>query len=208
MGEALSAEIGSLDFSKENGLITAVVQDAHSGRVLMVGMMNAESLQITHETKRVTFWSRSKNRIWTKGESSGNFLELISIRKDCDSDALLIEAKPQGPTCHNGTVSCFDGPSVQTENFALLSQLEKTIDERSKGEVGKSYTAKLFSEGAPRIAQKVGEEGVEVAIAAQYGDLRKICEESADLVYHLLVLCRFKGIRFHDVLTVLRERMK
>ena len=195
----------TLNFEKLNGLIPVVVQDANDGAVLMVGFMNREALDRTIAEKRVTFWSRSKQRLWTKGETSGNYLNVLSMHHDCDEDALLILAHPVGPVCHTGEESCF---SETFNGHSALHTLERTIADRKYHPTANSYTAKLFSEGITRIAQKVGEEAVELCIAAQHADKQRIVEETADLLYHTLVLLAEKEISLGEVLTELEERRK
>ena len=190
------------DWSK--GLIPAIVQDADSGLVLMLGYMNEEALAQTRRSGHVTFYSRSKQRLWTKGESSGHFLALVSVAVDCDADTLLVLARPQGPTCHNGTTTCFGefpGPDL-----AFLGELDHLIATRQRERPAGSYTTKLFDAGTRRIAQKVGEEGVETALAAVAQDADALLGEAADLVYHLTVLLRDKGLGLADVARRLRER--
>ena len=201
----------TLDFAKLNGQIPAVVQDADSGQVLMLGYVNEEAWYKTQQEGRVTFFSRSKNRLWTKGETSGNFLEVVSLHPDCDQDAVLIRARPQGPTCHRGTTSCFEqveqtvAPSVPV---GFLAELEQLIQRRhlNPAEEPHSYTAKLFAKGIPKIAQKVGEEAVETVIDAVAGNLAGLPGEAADLLYHLLVLLCASGSSLNEVLAVLRAR--
>ena len=190
------------DWSK--GLIPAVVQDADTGLVLMLGYMNEEALAHTRRSGQVTFYSRSKQRLWTKGESSGHFLELVSVAVDCDADTLLVLARPKGPTCHNGPTTCFGefpGPEL-----AFLGELDRLIETRHRERPAGSYTTKLFDAGTRRIAQKVGEEGVETALAAVAQDADALLGEAADLVYHLTVLLRDKGLGLADVAGKLRER--
>ncbi len=190
------------DWSK--GLIPAVVQDADTGLVLMLGYMNEEALAHTRRSGQVTFYSRSKQRLWTKGESSGHFLELVSLAVDCDADTLLVLARPRGPTCHNGTTTCFgDFPGP---DLAFLGELDRLIETRQRERPAGSYTTKLFDAGTRRIAQKVGEEGVETALAAVAQDADALLGEAADLVYHLTVLLRDKGLGLADVARKLRER--
>ncbi len=191
-----------IDFAKQGGLVPAVVQDADSAQVLMLGYMNAESLQLTRDKGLVTFYSRSKERLWTKGESSGHVLRLVSIAVDCDADTLLIEARPEGPTCHLGTASCF-GPVLPG---GMLGRLDSVIAARMSDRPEGSYTTRLLDAGLPRMAQKVGEEGVETALAAVTADDPALLGEAADLIYHLLVLLRARGLAFEDVLRVLAER--
>ena len=196
----------NINFDAATGLVPAVVQDAQTGQVLMVGYMNRESLERTEKNRRVTFWSRSRQTLWEKGETSGNFLEFVSAAADCDGDALLVKANPHGPTCHTGQVSCFGDAEVSPS--AILGGLERTIVGRKKEMPAKSYTTELFRSGTPRIAQKVGEEGVEVVIASLQDDDARLLEESADLLYHLSVLLVQRGKGWNDVLEVLRSRMK
>ncbi|WP_395788715.1 bifunctional phosphoribosyl-AMP cyclohydrolase/phosphoribosyl-ATP diphosphatase HisIE [Aquimonas sp.] len=190
-----------LDWSKQDGLLPAVVQDASTLRVLMLGYMNREAVEMTLACRHVTFFSRSKGRLWTKGERSGHVLKLVSIETDCDADTLLIQAHPQGPTCHLERTSCFpDAPgSFFGDLDALVAQRER---ERPVG----SYTTRLFESGIRRIAQKVGEEGVETALAAVAQDESALLGESADLIFHLLVLLRSRGLSLADVEAVLRQR--
>lgn len=192
-----------LNFEKLGGLIPAVVVDSQTSQVLMVGFMNNEAFAKTIETKRVTFFSRSRKALWTKGETSGNFLNLVDIKKDCDKDSLLIFAKPVGPTCHTGDYSCF---GVEKTNINFLNQLSELIKDRKKNLPEKSYTTKLFKEGANRIIQKVGEEAIETVIAAKNRDKNEIVNETADLLYHLLVMLAEQEIEFEDVVTKLVER--
>jgi phosphoribosyl-ATP pyrophosphohydrolase/phosphoribosyl-AMP cyclohydrolase len=192
-----------IDWAKNDGLVPAIVQDVRSLRVLMLGYFNRESLAATEQTGFVTFYSRSKQRLWKKGESSGHVLRLKDIKLDCDNDTLLIIAEPAGPTCHLGTQSCFGDD--KTPSLAVLGDLAATIRERRMHPQAGSYTAKLFGEGIPRIAQKVGEEGVEVALAASAGG-SKLAEEIADLVYHLSVLLEACDMEWSDVMKVLADR--
>ncbi|QPQ56301.1 bifunctional phosphoribosyl-AMP cyclohydrolase/phosphoribosyl-ATP diphosphatase HisIE [Allosphingosinicella flava] len=196
-------DASSLAWDKMGGLIPAVVQHAWTGQVLMVGYMNAEALDATLESGFVTFYSRSKERIWRKGETSGNRLSLVSVQADCDGDALLIAARPEGPTCHLGTGSCF---ATEAGGIAWLDRLSGIVRERAAADAGESYTARLLSEGIARIAQKVGEEGVEVALAAVTRDAEGCVEETADLIYHLTVLLEARGFGWPDVVAALRER--
>ncbi len=198
-------DIPTLDWAKTDGLIPAIVQDATSGQVLMLGYMDQEALAVTLDTGKVTFFSRSKGRIWTKGESSAHWLHLVDISTDCDSDALLVLARPDGPTCHRGTVSCFS-PLEHKWNF--LRSLEVLIQSRRHADPDTSYTAQLFARGTKRIAQKVGEEGVETALAATVKDKEELKNEAADLVYHLLVLLADANLELADVIDILRARHK
>ncbi len=187
-------------------LLPAIVQDVATRQVLMLGYMNDEALQQTIQTKKVTFFSRSKNRIWVKGETSGNFLDFVEVKFDCDKDALLILAKPNGPTCHEGTQSCFANDAQLGIGF--LQKLWQTIDERYQKRPEGSYTTKLFEKGTDRIAQKVGEEAVETVIAAKNEAVQPLLEEASDLLYHLLVLLRAKSVGLDQVLSVLASRHK
>ena len=199
--------IDKLNFSKLNGLVPAVIQDARTNQVLMVGFMNREAIDKTLADKKVTFYSRTKKRLWQKGETSGNYLEYVSMQTDCDEDSLLIKAVPHGPVCHTNQFTCF-GEDELLDVGSLLSRLEEIIRDRQQKMPEGSYTAKLFKEGAPRIAQKVGEEGVEVALAGVLGDKKRLTEESADLLYNLLVLLRDQGLSLKNVTAELRKRMK
>jgi phosphoribosyl-AMP cyclohydrolase / phosphoribosyl-ATP pyrophosphohydrolase len=195
-----------VDFEKMNGLVPAIVQDAGDGTILMLGFMNAEALERTLQERLVTFWSRTKQRLWQKGETSGNHLELVSVAVDCDADTLLIRAQPRGPVCHTGKRSCF--PEQPDEHLGgVLNRLEDTITNRKDKAPEGSYTARLFKEGVQKIGQKLGEEAVELAIAAQYPDIQRCIEESADLVYHLMVLLAAKDITFRQVEAELAKRM-
>ncbi len=197
-----------IDFDKNNdGLVPAIIQDATTKNVLMLGYLNQEAYDKTVETKKVTFYSRSKNRLWTKGEESGNFLNLVSIKNDCDHDTLLISVSPVGPTCHTGTDTCWS--ETNDSNFGFLSKLEKTIEERRTSSDGsKSYVASLFEKGINKIAQKVGEEAVEVVIEAKDNDDNLFLNESADLLFHYLMLLQAKGFTLKDVEEVLKGREK
>jgi phosphoribosyl-ATP pyrophosphohydrolase/phosphoribosyl-AMP cyclohydrolase len=207
-GEPLGlTEIGTLDFAKGDGLLPAVVQHADTGAVLMVGYMNRDALRETLSRRHVVFFSRSKQRLWEKGETSGHFLELDQIRTDCDRDALLVTARPLGPVCHEGTTTCFgDALTTKAERLAFLGTLERVIEQRIAESPQGSYTARLFAEGPKRIAQKVGEEGLEVALAAAVETDDKVVAESADLIFHLLVLLRSRGLSFQSVVTELQSR--
>lgn len=198
----------NIDFSKSaHGLIPAIIQDNETKAVLMLGYMNAESYQKTLETKKVTFYSRSKQRLWTKGEESGNFLNLVSIKNDCDNDTLLIQVKPEGPTCHTGSDTCWQESNSQ--NFGFISTLENTIKiRRENADSEKSYVASLFEKGINKIAQKVGEEAVEVVIEAKDDNDDLFLSESADLLFHYLILLQAKGFQLNDVVQVLKTRQK
>jgi phosphoribosyl-AMP cyclohydrolase / phosphoribosyl-ATP pyrophosphohydrolase len=196
-----SFDLETLAWAKQDGLLPAIVQDACSRKVLMLGYMSRDALQITLDSGNVTFYSRSKQRLWTKGESSGHTLRLVSIETDCDADTLLVQAEPQGPTCHLGRDSCF--PNAPGDELgALEAVIARRYDERPPG----SYTTKLFDAGIKRIAQKVGEEGLETALAAVVEDDAALLGESADLLYHLLVLLRMRGLSLVDVQRVLATR--
>ena len=195
--------IESLDFSKENGLLPAIVQDYNTSAVLMLGYMNEESVEKTLKEKKVTFWSRSKNRLWQKGETSGNYLKFVSMEKDCDSDSLLIQAIPEGPTCHTGSYSCFN---VQPNNLSVLRELEELISQRAEEMPKNSYTTKLLKGDINLVAQKVGEEAVETVVAGLTQEIENLHEESADLIYHLLVLLKKRNTNFDAVLKVLVKR--
>jgi len=199
--------IEKVNFEKMNGLVPAIVQDADDGIVLMVGFMNKEALEQTIKERQVTFWSRSKSRLWKKGETSGNVMHVVSIDVDCDADSVLIRAHPAGPVCHTGTRSCFP-PSSSPESAQVLARLFSIIQDRKRRLPEQSYTSKLFREGTARIAQKVGEEAVELAIAAQFPDQQRIIEETADLFYHAFVLLVEKKIDLSQVYEELAKRMK
>jgi len=194
----------NLDFEKVNGLIPVVIQHANTKQVLMLGYMNHEALQQTQDSGQVTFFSRSKQRLWTKGETSGNFLMVEEIVADCDNDTLLIKALPQGPTCHLGTASCF-GPE-EPNALGFLNTLQAVIKDRHQHPNEESYTSSLFKEGTSKISQKVGEEAVEVVIEAVKGDRQQLLEESADLLYHLMILWEDSGTSLEQVVSVLNER--
>ncbi len=195
-----------IDWSKDPaGLIPAIVQDPTDGSVLMLGYMNQEALEITQAKGLVTFYSRSRQKIWTKGETSGHTLLLKSLRLDCDGDTLLIEAKPQGPTCHTGTETCW-GERSSSSNLQFLNELDDTIDQRSIKRPAGSYTTQLFEGGLKKMAQKVGEEGVEVAIAALVENDEALLGEAADLVFHLMVLLRARNLHLADVTRILEQR--
>ena len=196
-----------LNFEKLGGLVPAVIQDVRTNQVLMVGFMNSEALEKTLADKKVTFWSRTKKRLWQKGETSGNYLEYVSMQTDCDNDSLLIKAIPHGPVCHTNRFTCF-GEDETIDAGNVLRRLEETIRSRKQLMPEGSYTSILFKEGTPRIAQKVGEEGVEVALASVLGDKKRLTEESADLLYHLLVLLRQQDLTLDDVTKELQSRMK
>jgi len=195
-----------ITYDKNTGLVPAIIQDAQTKTVLMLGYMNQEAYEKTLETKKVTFFSRSKQRLWTKGEESGNFLNLIDIKNDCDQDSLLISVKPQGPTCHKGTDSCW--AEANESQFGFLSTLEEVITSRKNNPSDASYVASLFDKGINKIAQKVGEEAVEVVIEAKDNDEKLFLDESADLLFHYLILLQAKGYTLKDVEKVLKDRHK
>jgi phosphoribosyl-ATP pyrophosphohydrolase/phosphoribosyl-AMP cyclohydrolase len=198
----------NIDFSKNtDGLIPAIIQDNETKTVLMLGFMNAEAYQKTVDTKKVTFYSRTKQRLWTKGEESGNFLNLIDIKNDCDNDTLLIQVKPEGPTCHKGTDTCW--ADENKEDYGFISNLEDTIQlRRENADSEKSYVASLFKLGMNKIAQKVGEEAIEVVIEAKDDNDDLFLSESADLLFHYLILLQAKGFKLNDVVEVLKSRQK
>ena len=188
-----------------DGLIPAIIQDAITKTVLLLGYMNAEAITKTKETNKVTFYSRSKERLWTKGEESGHFLNLVSIKNDCDNDSLLIQVTPQGPTCHKGTDSCWG--ETNSESFGFLTALEKVISDRRENAADQSsYVAELFEKGLNKIAQKVGEEAVEVIIEAKDNNADLFLNESADLLFHYLILLQAKGYKLEAVIDVLKSR--
>lgn len=195
-------DINSLKFDKTTGLIPCVIQDSLSSRVLMLGYMNQEALLKTMEEKRVTFFSRSKNRLWTKGETSGNFLHLTDMTPDCDQDCLLIKVKPTGPVCHTGSDTCFK----ETNPSFSLQQLERVIQDRINNPTPSSYTSKLLKEGINKVAQKVGEEAVELVIESKDGNRDLFLNEAADLMYHYLLLLAAKNTELADVTKVLEQR--
>jgi len=196
------------DWSKsEQGLVPAIIQDFTTKNVLMLGYMNDEALKKTRETKKVTFLSRSKQRLWTKGEESGNFLNLVDIKNDCDNDALLILVNPVGPTCHTGSDTCWG--EENTSNFGFLSQLEQVIEQRrTSSDANTSYVASLFEKGINKIAQKVGEEAVETVIEAKDNNDELFLYESADLLFHYLILLQAKGFTLKDIEAELKKRHK
>ena len=199
--------IDSLAWDKMDGLIPAIVQDSFDGRVLMQGYVNSDALEVTLETGKVAFWSRSRKEIWIKGETSGNTLDLVDIHPDCDGDSLLIRARPEGPTCHLGKDSCFDDEEGKVmPELAFLAQLECVITQRYDDRPKGSYTTRLLDTGIKRIAQKVGEEGVETALAAVAGEDEELLNESADLLYHLLVLLCSRKLELGSLVEVLKTR--
>ena len=193
-----------LDFDKMNGLVPAIIQDNYTQKVLMLGFMNEEAYNKTVETGKVTFFSRTKNRLWTKGEESGNFLHVVSIAADCDNDTLLIKANPAGPVCHTGADTCWGEKNEQ--DIMFLKELQDFIDKRHEEMPEKSYTTSLFKSGVNKMAQKVGEEAVETVIEACNGTDERLIYEGADLLYHLIVLLTSKGYRIEDLARELKER--
>ena len=198
----------NVDFNKSpDGLVPAIIQDNTTKKVLMLGYMNDEALQKTIETKLVTFFSRTKQRLWTKGEESGHVLNLIDIKLDCDSDSLLIKVNPNGPTCHKGSDTCWN--ETNDNNYGFITKLEDTIESRVKSaDSEKSYVASLFAKGINKVAQKVGEEAVELVIEAKDNNDELFLEEGADLLFHYLMLLQAKGFKINDVVTVLKSREK
>ena len=195
-----------LNFEKAGGLIPAIIQDDYTNKVLMLGFMNQEALTKTQETGKVTFFSRTKNRLWTKGEESGNFLEVVSIQEDCDQDTLLIKVNPLGPVCHTGTDTCFN--ESNQENIMFLKYLQDFIIRRRQEMPEGSYTTTLFNKGIARMAQKVGEEAVETVIEAMDCNDERLLYEGSDLLYHLIVLLTYKGYRIEDLANELKKRHK
>jgi phosphoribosyl-ATP pyrophosphohydrolase/phosphoribosyl-AMP cyclohydrolase len=203
----VSLEPASIDFGKCDGLVPAIVQDADTGAVLMLGYMNREALEQTLARKRAVFFSRSKQRLWEKGETTGHTLDVVDVAADCDNDTLLVTARPRGPACHNGTLTCFgDESRTAATDIAFLAKLETVIAQRATEKPEDSYTARLLAKGLGKVAQKVGEEGVETALAGAGESEQKLVEESADLVFHLLVLLRARGVKLHDVVRQLEAR--
>ncbi|MCB0598076.1 MAG: bifunctional phosphoribosyl-AMP cyclohydrolase/phosphoribosyl-ATP diphosphatase HisIE [Lewinellaceae bacterium] len=201
----IKIDIEKIDFAKGNGLVPAVVQDADTGKVLMLGYMNEEALEKTLRDEKVTFFSRSRRRLWRKGERSGNYLRLVDIRADCDRDTLLVMAQPRGPVCHTGTDTCW---AETNRHVNFLGHLERTIHSRKGGDPAVSYTAQLFARGLNKVAQKLGEEAVEMIIEAKDDNEALFLNEAADLMYHYLVLLAAKGCQLEDVVKVLEERHK
>lgn len=195
-----------INFVKVGGLVPAIVQDAFSKEVLMLGYMNEEALQTTITTKKVTFFSRTKQRLWTKGETSGNFLTVKELKVDCDHDTVLIKAEPAGPVCHRGTDTCFG--EENKSKTAFIDKLRATIKDRKQNPTGKSYTASLFSKGINKVAQKVGEEAVEIVIEAKDDNKELFLGEAADLLFHYLVLLEAKGYELDEVMEILMDRHK
>ena len=195
-----------LAWEKGNGLLPAIIQDVNTAQVLMLGYMNADALAKTLDIKKVTFYSRSKDRLWTKGETSGNWLDFVSAEMDCDADTILIQARPHGPVCHTGSRTCFNDHSASTTGF--LDQLSALIALRHRTMPENSYTTSLFRDGIARIAQKVGEEGIELALARMKNDPEETKNEAADLLFHMMVLLEDADLAFGDVVAVLQERHK
>ncbi|MEH0689558.1 bifunctional phosphoribosyl-AMP cyclohydrolase/phosphoribosyl-ATP diphosphatase HisIE [Vibrio cholerae] len=204
----VSALAERIDWDKVDGLVPAIVQDFQSSQVLMMGYMNQDALEKTAQTGQVTFFSRTKSRLWTKGETSGNVLQLKNMALDCDNDTLLVKVEPIGPTCHTGTTTCWDADKKEESQMVWLHQLEQLLAARKSADPDSSYTASLYARGTKRISQKVGEEGVEVALAATSGDKAELVCESADLIYHLMVLLQDQGLSMNDVINKLKERHK
>ena len=194
-----------IDFEKMGGLVPAIVQDARTKTVLMLGYMNEEAYRKTLEIKKITFWSRSRNELWTKGETSGNYLNLVEIKEDCDGDALLVKAIPEGPTCHKGTDTCW-GETNEKNPLLFLTELQDFICRRHEEMPEGSYTTSLFKDGLNRMAQKVGEEALELVIEACNGTDKRMIYEGADMIYHLIVLLTTKGMRIENLAQELRER--
>lgn len=202
-----SVDAARIDFDKGDGLVPAIVQDADTGAVLMLAYMNREALEQTLVRKRAVFYSRSKQRLWEKGETTGHTLDLVDIALDCDADTLLVTARPRGPACHKGTVTCFgDRPRAAATAIAFLARLEAVIARRAAEKPDASYTARLLAKGLNKVAQKVGEEGVEAALAGVNEPDQKLVEESADLLFHLLVLLRARGLPLSQVVAELENR--
>lgn len=195
----------NINFEKQNGLVPAIIQDSVTLNVLMLGYMNEEAYKKTVSTKKVTFYSRSRKCLWTKGETSGNYLELVSIKTDCDNDTLLIRAIPHGPTCHTGTDTCWAEDNKKNP-VLFLTELQNFINKRHEEMPENSYTTSLFKDGTERMAQKVGEEALEAVIEAVKGDNKRLIYESSDMLYHLIVLLTSKGLRIEQVISELAER--
>jgi phosphoribosyl-ATP pyrophosphohydrolase/phosphoribosyl-AMP cyclohydrolase len=205
--ERSSDALKDVDFGKSGGLVPAIVQDADSGAVLMLAYMNREALDETLKRGRAVFYSRSKQRLWEKGETTGHTLDVVDVALDCDNDTLLVTARPRGPACHNGTLTCFgDAPLAAATSIAFLAKLENVIAQRASEKPDASYTAKLLAKGINKVAQKVGEEGVETALAGVNEPDEKVLAESADLVFHLLVLLRARGLSLKQVVDTLESR--
>lgn len=196
-------QVSNVDFTKNDGLVPAIIQDASTNKVLMLGYMDGAALEKTQKEKRVTFYSRSKKRLWTKGETSDNFLELVDMKLDCDRDTLLVKVNPKGPTCHKGTDTCWGDTN---ENDEFIYHLERVIQDRKLNPSEQSYTSSLFKKGINKVAQKVGEEAVELVIEAKDDNKDLFLGEAADLMYHYLVLLAAKGYQLEEVVEVLRKR--
>lgn len=194
----------TLNFDKLNGLLPAIIQDATTGKVLMLGFMNREALELTRKTGLATFYSRTRRQIWTKGETSGNYLKVSEIIPDCDGDTLLVKVTPQGPVCHTGNDTCFSERNASTLGF--IEYLEEVIESRKQANSNESYTAKLLAAGSKRIAKKVGEEAVELALEAENGTNERLLDETADLIYHTLVLLSSRNLSFNRVIETLKAR--
>ena len=194
-----------IDFEKLGGLVPAIIQDATTKNVLMLGFMNEQAYHKTIETGKVTFWSRTRNCLWTKGETSGNFLNLVSIQNDCDNDTLLVKVNPIGPTCHKGTDTCW-GETNEANPLLFLTELQNFIEKRHQEMPEGSYTTKLFKDGVNKMAQKVGEEALETVIEATNGTNEKLTYEASDMMYHLIVLLTSKGLRIEDIAQELHKR--
>jgi phosphoribosyl-ATP pyrophosphohydrolase/phosphoribosyl-AMP cyclohydrolase len=199
-------KIDKIDFEKGNGLVPAIIQDANTMQVLMLGYMNKEAVEKTKSTGLVTFYSRSKKRLWTKGEESGNTMEVVGMDKDCDNDTLLITVKPNGPTCHEGTKTCWGNEA--TTRFGVITDLESVIDKRKLKPKKNSHVSRMLGKGTNKIAQKVGEEAVELVIEAMDDNDHLFLEEGADLLFHYLLLLKARGYQFDDILKVLEGRQK
>lgn len=197
----------NIDFTKGDGIVPAIIQDASTNKVLMLGYMDKEALAKTEADKRVTFFSRSKNRLWTKGEESGNFLDVVSIAADCDNDTLLIKAKPHGPVCHTGSDTCWNEKN-SADTLAFIAELERTIVERKSAAASESYVASLLAKGINKVAQKVGEEAVELVIEAKDNNDDLFLGEAADLLFHYIVLLQARGFALKDVVATLEKRKK
>ncbi len=194
----------TIDFDKMNGIVPAIIQDDKTLKVLMLGFMNEEAYKKTVETGKVTFWSRTKQRLWTKGETSGNFMEVVSITNDCDNDTLLVKVNPTGPVCHTGADTCWN--EVNDNPIMFLTELQRFINQRHNEMPEGSYTTSLFKEGLSRMTQKVGEEAVELVIESMKGDNERLIYEASDLFYHLIVLLTSKGLSIEDIARELMER--
>jgi phosphoribosyl-ATP pyrophosphohydrolase/phosphoribosyl-AMP cyclohydrolase len=203
----VNLDMNTVDFGKGDGLVPAIVQDADTGAVLMLAYMNREALEQTLARERAVFFSRSKQRLWEKGETTGHTLDVIDVVADCDNDTLLVTARPRGPACHNGTLTCFGNePRSAATGISFLARLEQVVAQRATQQPEDSYTARLLGKGINKVAQKVGEEGVETALAAASEPDQKVVEESADLLFHLLVLLRARGIPLQRVVRELESR--